>query len=185
VTDHTRVLLISGSTRHGSTNTAALRTAQAVAPDEVTTVLYDGLADLPAFNPDDDHDPLPPAVAGLRQQIATADAVLICTPEYAGALPGSFKNLLDWTVGGAEMYGKPTAWINVAAPGRGYHAHTSLATVLGYLNAAVIDPACQHIHVARDAVGRDGTITDATLHTRIAEVLTTIHNHRPRSPGPA
>jgi NAD(P)H-dependent FMN reductase len=28
-----RILLISGSTRHGSGNTAALRTVQAVAPD--------------------------------------------------------------------------------------------------------------------------------------------------------
>lgn len=43
---------------------------------------------------------------------AAADAVLFCTPEYAGALPGSFKNLLDWTVGGGETYGKPAAWIN-------------------------------------------------------------------------
>jgi len=48
-----RILLVSGSTRGGSTNTALLRTAQAVAPAEITTVLYEGLAGLPAFNPDD------------------------------------------------------------------------------------------------------------------------------------
>jgi NAD(P)H-dependent FMN reductase len=40
--------------------------------------------------------------------------VLFCTPEYAGALPGSFENLLDWTVGGGEMYRKPVAWINAS-----------------------------------------------------------------------
>ncbi|MGC4939222.1 NADPH-dependent FMN reductase [Kribbella sp. DT2] len=57
------VLLISGSTRSGSTNTAVLRTAAGVAPEGITTTLFDGLADLPAFNPDDDHDPLHPAVA--------------------------------------------------------------------------------------------------------------------------
>jgi chromate reductase, NAD(P)H dehydrogenase (quinone) len=77
------ILLISGSTRGGSANTAALKTLQAMAPDPVTTVLYEGLSGLPAFNPDDDHDPLPSAVADLRQQIAAADAVLFCTPEYA------------------------------------------------------------------------------------------------------
>ena len=48
-----RVLLVSGSTRRGSTNTAALATAAATAPGRVTAALYDGLADLPAFNPDD------------------------------------------------------------------------------------------------------------------------------------
>ncbi len=75
-----RILLISGSTRGGSGNTAALRTLQALAPEPVTAVLYAGLSGLPAFNPDDDHEPLPPAVADLRQQIAAADAVLFCTP---------------------------------------------------------------------------------------------------------
>lgn len=110
-----RILLVSGSTRVGSTNTAVLRTAPAVAPEGVASVLYDGLASLPAFNPDDDHEPLPPTVANLRAQLAASDAVLFCTPEYAGALPGSFKNLLDWTVGGGEIYGKPVAWINVSS----------------------------------------------------------------------
>src|SRR5512144_1382318 len=126
-----RLLLVSGSTRFGSTNGAALRTAREILGEE-SAVLYEGLAELPAFNPDDDHDPLPEAVVALRAQIAGADAVVFCTPEYAGTLPGSFKNLLDWTVGGAEMYGKPATWINVAAPGRGLGADATLATVLGY-----------------------------------------------------
>jgi NAD(P)H-dependent FMN reductase len=77
------VLLVSGSTRSGSTNTAALATAAELAPDQVTAVRYGGLASLPAFNPDDDGDRLPEAVADLRERIAAADAVLFCTPEYA------------------------------------------------------------------------------------------------------
>lgn len=173
----TRILLISGSTRHGSTNTATLRAAQDVAPAGVTATLYGGLATLPVFNPDDDHDPLDPAVADLRRRLAGADAILFCTPEYAGALPGGFKNLLDWTVGGIEMYGKPTAWINVAAQGRGLNAHASLATVLGYINAAVIDAACRSIPVARDAVGPDGLIRDAETREQVAGVLRTIRDH--------
>jgi len=91
-------------------------------------VLYDGLAGLPAFNPDNDHEPLPAPVADLRAHIAAADAVLFCTPEYAGALPGGFMNLLDWTVGGAEISRKPVAWVNVssiAAPTGGADAHAS------------------------------------------------------------
>jgi hypothetical protein len=52
-------------------------------------------------------------VARLREEITAADAVLFCTPEYAGTLPGSFKNLLDWTVGGGQLDNKPTAWIPV------------------------------------------------------------------------
>ena len=105
LSDDARVLLISGSTRNGSANTAALITAAALAPAGVTPVSYGGLAGLPAFNPDDDGDRLPPAVVALRREIGAAAAVLFCTPEYAGTLPGSLKNLLDWTVGGGEMDG--------------------------------------------------------------------------------
>ena len=40
-------------------------------------------------------------------------------PEYAGALPGGFKNLLDWTVGGGDLYRKPVAWVDVSSSATG------------------------------------------------------------------
>ena len=49
-----RVALVSGSLRHGSTNRAVLQTARAVAFEHVETVLYEGMARLPHFNPDND-----------------------------------------------------------------------------------------------------------------------------------
>ena len=172
-----RVLLVSGSTRRGSTNTAALATAAATAPGRVTAALFDGLADLPAFNPDDDGDRLPKAPAELRRRIADADAVLFCTPEYAGTLPGSFKNLLDWTVGGGEMDGKPAAWINVAAPGRGQGAQDTLRLVLGYVGAVIVDAACRRIPVDRAAIGPDGTVTDPEFAAQLAHVWNALLDH--------
>jgi chromate reductase len=135
-----------------------------------SSTTYAGLGDLPHFNPDDDRDPLHPAVAELRAAIKAADAVLICTPEYAGGLPGSFKNLLDWTVGGGEIYGKPVAWINassVAAPTGGRDAHDSLRKVLTYAGAKIVEEACVRLPVSR-AVVADGEVTDPDLRGRIA-----------------
>jgi chromate reductase len=172
-----RILLISGSTRGGSGNTAALRTARELVPDGVTAELYDGLAALPAFNPDLDRDPPPPAVGELRARIAAADAVLFCTPEYAGTLPGSLKNLLDWTVGGGEMYGKPVGWINVAAEGRGTGAEEHLAIVLGYVSAVAVEAACVRLPVPRDAVGADGIIADLGIRAGLASVLSALAGH--------
>jgi chromate reductase, NAD(P)H dehydrogenase (quinone) len=165
-----RVLLVTGSTRAGSGNTAALATVAAVAPRGVTAVMYHGLARLPAFNPDDDGDRVPREVAGLREEITAAGAVLFCTPEYAGTLPGSFKNLLDWTVGGGQLYGKPAAWINVAAPGRGQGAQDALASVLGYVGAVIVEAACRRIPVDRAAVSQDGTISDPGFRADAAQV---------------
>jgi NAD(P)H-dependent FMN reductase len=167
-----RLLLVTGSTRSGSTNTAALRTAHELLGERAT--FYDALAELPPFNPDDDHDPLPDAVVELRAQIARAHAVVFCTPEYAGTLPGSFKNLLDWTVGGAEMYGKPATWINVAAPGRGTGADATLATVLGYVGSVVLAAGATGVPVDRAAVGPAGTVDDPETRARLARAFDAI-----------
>ena len=160
------ILLICGSLRAGSGNAAVLGTVATL----TSSTTYAGLGDLPHFNPDDDRDPLHPAVAELRAAIKAADAVLICTPEYAGGLPGSFKNLLDWTVGGGEIYGKPVAWINassVAAPTGGRDAHDSLRKVLTYAGAKIVEEACVRLPVSR-AVVADGEVTDPDLRGRIA-----------------
>jgi len=170
------ILLISGSTRRGSGNTAALRTVQAVAPDGVTAHLYEGLAALPAFSPDEDEKPPGPA-ADLRARIAAAGALLFCTPEYAGTLPGSLKNLLDWTVGGGEIYGKPVGWINVAVGGRGTGAEEHLAMVLRYVGAVAVPGACVRVPVPREAVGPDGTITDPGIRVALGAALTALAGH--------
>jgi chromate reductase, NAD(P)H dehydrogenase (quinone) len=168
-----RVLLISGSLREASTNTAVLRTAIGLAPDGCSATLYSGVAELPAFNPDLDDEPLPPAVAGLRRQIRQADALLFSTPEYAGALPGSFKNLLDWTVGDARpgsIDKKPVGWLNVAARGAP-HAHESLRRVLGYVGGGIVEEACLSVPVTSAMVGEDGLVTDHAVRRLIADVL--------------
>ena len=136
-------------------------------------VVHEALATLPAFNPDDDHDPLPAPVADLRREIAHADAVLFCTPEYAGTLPGTFKNLLDWTVGGGELYGKPVSWINVASPGRGTGADAALATVLGYVGATVMSSRAVRVPVSRDALDEHGTIADPAIRGALSEAAFT------------
>lgn len=177
------LLLISGSLRAASTNTAVLRTAAMIADERrVTTTLYGGMGELPHFNPDDDREgaPVHPAVHELRTNVATADALLICTPEYAGALPGALKNLLEWTVGDAGTYRKPVAWINAsgpAAPSGAADAHDSLRKVLGYVHADVVEAACTRIPVMRDAVGPDGTLTDLRLREEIAETLRRLAAH--------
>ncbi len=165
------LLLISGSLRDGSTNTALLRTAQAI---DSETELFARMRDLPHFSPDDDGDDLPAAVVDLRAAVGRADAILVCTPEYAGALPGSFKNLLEWLVGGGEAYRKPIAWINVsgpAAPSGGADAHDSLRKVVGYISMEVVEEACVRIPVTRDDVGDDGLIADPAIRERLAAAL--------------
>jgi NAD(P)H-dependent FMN reductase len=171
-----RLLLVSGSTRERSTNTAALRTAASLAPEGVDVTLWLRLTDVPAFVPDTDSGG--PALQELRRAITAADAVLLCTPEYAGTLPGSLKNVLDWLVGTGELYGKPVAWTNVAAPGRGTGAEATLASVLGYVGAVIAEGACRRVPVDRATVGPDGLVADegvrAALSVQLADLAASL-----------
>jgi NAD(P)H-dependent FMN reductase len=134
------IVAVSGSLSGGSSNSALLRVVRAAAsaPDEI--LLYESLDDIPHFSPDRDRDPAPPAVSALRSAIAAADAVLIATPEYAGGMPGSLKNALDWLVGSGELYGKPVVVVSAApSEARGHHARESLERTLQMQGARVCD----------------------------------------------
>ena len=176
------ILLVSGSARRGSTNVAALRTAAALAGEDVDAVLFDGIGELPLFNPDDDREGamVDARVCAMRAAVADADALLICTPEYAGALPAALKNLLEWTIGDAGTYRKPVAWINVAgaaAPTGAADAHESLANVLRYSGAEIVADACVRAPVARDMVGSDGLVFDPAARATIATAVARLAAH--------
>jgi NAD(P)H-dependent FMN reductase len=164
----TRILLISGNPRADSLHTAALRTAARYAPPEISASLYDGLPDLPAFVPGEYTPPDP--VAFLRLQVAAADAVLFCTPEFAGYLPGSLKNLLDWLVDGGDLSGRPVAWLSVATPGQDDGAREQLETVLAHANAKLLAPACLRLPVNPGALA-GGEVTDPQLHRALTDML--------------
>jgi NAD(P)H-dependent FMN reductase len=168
------LMLICGSLRSGSTNEALLRTVASLLPADVTADPYDGMARLPHFNPDDDHDPLPPTVVDLRARIAATDAILFSSPEYAGDMPGSLKNMLDWTVGGVETSNKPAAWINISTTGGATKTHEALTTVLTYTGAKMIDAACIRIPVHRDAIGANGLIDDPAAKADILAAVTAL-----------
>src|SRR3954470_24143764 len=93
------ILGISGSLRTGSSNTALLRAARVMLPEAVEFTLFDGLGEIPAFNPDIADEATPASVVALRKQVIAADGVLFSSPEYAHGVPGSLKNALDWLVG--------------------------------------------------------------------------------------
>jgi NAD(P)H-dependent FMN reductase len=150
-----------------------LRTVVQLVPQGFAGQLYDRLADLPAFNPDEDRHPLPPEVQRLRDVIHQANAILFSTPEYAGALPGSLKNLLDWTIGddrAGSIYNKPVGWVN-ASSRSAEGAHRELRTVLTYAHARIVESACIDLPVTATMIGADGLIQDSTARATLKVVL--------------
>lgn len=168
----TTIVAISGSLRDGSSNAALLRAAASVAPEGVRFVFYEGMGDLPHFNPDlDAEGSAPPEpVRQLRELLIAADALVISSPEYAHGVPGAFKNLLDWLVSTGELVGKPVALLN-AAPVGGEYAQNAILETLRTMNWNVVEAAC----CVEPFVRRRGTPDEATLATlrRAVEILAT------------
>lgn len=124
-----RILGVAGSLRKVSLNRAVLEATAELCPPGLALQVFDGLASLPHFNPDLDQAVAPEPVVAFRRLILSADALLLCTPEYAFGVPGSLKNALDWLVSSGELYEKPTALIS-AGPGGAPHARAALELTL-------------------------------------------------------
>jgi len=138
-----KILAICGSLRAGSSNAALLEAAARIARPEMEIVLYQGLGELPHFNPDLDGegDSPPPPVADLRTQVSAAAGVIISSPEYAHGVPGSLKNALDWLVSYPDFAGKPVLLWNASAAG-GDYAQASLLETLKTMSARVLVEDC-------------------------------------------
>jgi NAD(P)H-dependent FMN reductase len=130
-----RLLAISGSLHAESVNTQLLRACARLAPSGVRITLYEGLRGLPYFHPALDTDTPPRAVARWRMQVAASHALILSSPEHAGA-PGVLKNALDWLVGTSDIVGKPVALLSSAS--RTTHAQKSLARTLKTISARLI-----------------------------------------------
>jgi chromate reductase, NAD(P)H dehydrogenase (quinone) len=91
-----RIIGISGSLRRASFNTSLLRAAAEVAPEGVTIEVRT-IHGIPLYDADIENGPgIPEAVTRLKDEIASADGVLLVTPEYNNSIPGVFKNAIDW-----------------------------------------------------------------------------------------
>lgn len=151
-----KILAISGSLRAASANTRVVEALAYLAGPEVVVSVYRGLGDLPLFNPDLE-DLLPVAVADLRRAVGEADALVICSPEYAHGVAGPMKNALDWLVPSVDFPGIAAAVIN-AAP-HAHHAVVQLRGTLQVMSARVVDAACVSLAMPGRAETSDAIAT--------------------------
>jgi len=169
-----RILGISGSLREGSHNTALLRAAAGTLPPGVELVVYDGLRELPPYDADRDLEPAAAAVTRLREAIASADGILIATPEFNGSIPGVLKNALDWAsrpFPDSALRGKPVAVIGASTGLFGaVWAQAEVRKVLGIIGADVIDRELP-LGQAEAAFADDGSLLEREQHTVLAELL--------------
>jgi chromate reductase len=184
-----RILGISGSLRRDSHNTALLRNARELLPDDVQLEIFDGLKAIPPYDADDDdHEHPLPVIAAFKRAIDEADGLLIATPEYNHSIPGVLKNAIDWAsrpVATTVMRGKPAAVIGASTGLFGaVWSQAEMRKVLGATGAEVVDrelPVVQ-AHMQFD---EEGVLVEDDLRDQLAEHLgALVEAIRAKSPAP-
>ncbi|HZV64796.1 MAG TPA: NADPH-dependent FMN reductase [Telluria sp.] len=168
-----KILALSGSLRVVSINTALLRAAARLAPQDMSITVFSGIGDLPLFNLDDEDCPAY-IVTDFRSRVAEADALLFASPEYAHGVTGAIKNALDWLVGFEPFANKLVAVLN-ASP-RAYHADDALRETLRTMAAVIVDAASITIPLLGAKLDEDGMVSTPGVARSIQEALAALHH---------
>lgn len=167
-----KILAVSGSLRSSSFNTAILKALMKLASDDMSISIYDGLGNLPLFNPEIDSDDALAPVKDWRTRLKEADGILFCTPEYAHGVPGALKNALDWIVSSGEFMNKPTAVISASpSPDGGDQANVSLVQTLRAMVAEIGEGATLCIPAVSAKLNDKGEVIDPVTKQALYSLL--------------
>jgi NAD(P)H-dependent FMN reductase len=167
------LLVLSGSLRQGSYNTALARAAIACAPADCNAVLG-SIRNVPLYDGDVEAVGIPDAVLALKEAFVAADGVLLVSPEYNNSIPGTFKNAIDWLSRPPKdapriFRGRPFGLIG-ATPGMGGTrlAQAAWLPVLRTLGAHLWSGAPLYVAEAGKVFDAEGALVDA----KVKELLT-------------
>src|SRR3712207_4314391 len=164
------VLGLSGSLRRDSYNRKLLRAAAEELPSGARLAVWDGLGELPLYDADLDVAPAPEKVRQLRDAIASADAVLVSTPEYNHSIPGGLKNALDWAsrpFAQNALRDKPVAVIGASTGLFGaVWAQAETRKVLNAIGAHVVERELP-VGSADSAFDEEGRLLDPDLRAEL------------------
>lgn len=158
-----KIATIAGSLRSASINRGLLNTCRAVAPQGMDFVSLP-IGELPHYDGDLAAQGDPQPVAAFKAAIASADALLIATPEYNYSVPGVLKNALDWASRPAYrsvFAGKKTGMLGASYSVVGTaRAQAHLKTIMLGMAAPVFAYPEVLVGAAKDKFDTAGNLTD-------------------------
>ncbi|WP_300601588.1 NADPH-dependent FMN reductase [Niabella sp.] len=152
------ILVIIGSASAGSSSEKLALNFARQTEAVLTITVYNVLKTLPHFDPELSVANPPEAVIGLRREIAQADGVLICTPEYIFSIPSGLKNAIEWCVATTVFSEKPVGLITASASG--VKGHAELKMIMQTVGALFTEETSLLIQGVKGKISGEGQIAD-------------------------
>jgi len=168
-----KILAISGSLRAGSFNTGLTKALPELVP-EGFEVEYADISTLPFFNSDLESN-FPSEAQKLKEQIESADAVVVATPEYNRSIPGILKNAIDWASrpwGKNSFVDKPVLVMGASTgPIATAVAQQDLRKIMLYLGTRIVGQPELYVGTAEEKFNEAGELTDKPTREYIKKGL--------------
>ncbi len=168
-----KIVGISGSLRAHSMHRGILRAVSTHLTHREVAFATVGVGDFPLYDQDLNAQGIPDVVLTAHQELASADAIVLASPEYNYSVSGVLKNAIDWfsRVENQAFNGKAVA-IMGASPGLGtarsqYH----LRQILVFMNAFVLNKPEIMIGQAGSKFDEQGNLTDQRTQDYIGKAL--------------
>jgi chromate reductase len=169
------ILGLAGSLRRESYNRALVRAAAGLAPPAAAIEVFERLGEIPPYNDDARLRGLPDPVADLWQAVATADALLVATPEYNYGVPGVLKNALDWISrppAESPLRHKPVAIMGASTGNFGTaRAQLALRQTFQFIESYVLLKPEVMVFKAAERFDDDGELTDEAAREQVVAQL--------------
>lgn len=132
------IITISGSARSDSSNTKLLQHLGSLSK-ELNFIHSNKPKSLPLFTSDFEDSEIPLQVKAWRNELDSADGIIICIPEYIYNMPALIKNALEWITSSGELVGKKVLAMTLTPhQPRGEKAMQSLLWSLQALDTNII-----------------------------------------------
>lgn len=152
------ILVIIGSAGKDSANELLVDYIAGQTTEFFNLQIIRDLKTLPHFDPELSVNNPPQVITDLRNSIAKADGVIICTPEYIFSIPSGLKNVFEWCVATTIFENKPAGLITASANGE--KGHEELQLIMKTVSANFTPQTTLLIRGIKGKINKQHQLTD-------------------------
>ena len=143
------------------------------------TVEVADLGSIPFYNADVRRAGYPDSVAELRTKVASADGLIIASPEYNHSLTGVLKNTIDWlsTSPDPPIDRKPTAIMGAGGRLGTAQSQAALRLVLAHNDVAVLQRPTVLVAGAWDHFNDELEVTNERTSNQVRRLMFALAGH--------